>query len=132
MENREENTCVVRFRKLRQAARRYVDLCVKLLRKIRIANRSPGVKVQRYETKRIFVVVKGSSLHYCDAHLPWQMRLYEDSNGLLLQYMTNGADRSKFTANVLDEIHRRMNGLPGLFLKGIMLREEIGEFAITR
>jgi IS30 family transposase len=61
---------------------------------------------------RDFAVATDVAVYFCDPQSPWQRGTNENTNGLLRQYMPNGADVSQFTQAQLDQFALRLNTRP--------------------
>jgi len=55
----------------------------------------------------------GLDVYFCDPRSPWQRGSNENSNRLLHQYLSKGADMSTFSLHDLDDIAARINQRPG-------------------
>ncbi len=51
----------------------------------------------------------GVAVYFCDPHRPWQRGVNENTNGLLHQYLSKGADLSSYTQEQLDAIAWSLN-----------------------
>ncbi|WP_223145265.1 IS30 family transposase [Microbacterium sp. ANT_H45B] len=54
----------------------------------------------------------GISVYFCDPHSPWQRGSHENTNRLLRQYLSKGADLRQFSLRDLDDIADRINARP--------------------
>ena len=59
-----------------------------------------------------FTVDSGVQVFFCDPRSPWQRGTNENTNGLLRQYLSKGADLRRFDQTALDAIAAELNGRP--------------------
>jgi transposase, IS30 family len=59
-----------------------------------------------------FTIDSGVQVYFCDPRSPWQRGTNENTNGLLRQYLANGADLRQFDQAALDAIAAELNGRP--------------------
>jgi transposase, IS30 family len=59
-----------------------------------------------------FTIDSGVQVLFCDPRSPWQRGTNENTNGLLRQYLPNGADLRRFDQAALDAIAAELNGRP--------------------
>ena len=59
-----------------------------------------------------FTVDTGVQVYFCDPRSPWQRGSNENTNGLLRQYLSRGADLRRFDQAALDAIAAELNGRP--------------------
>jgi IS30 family transposase len=59
-----------------------------------------------------FTIDSGVQVLFCDPRNPWQRGTNENTNGLLRQYLPNGADLRRFDQAALDAIAAELNGRP--------------------
>jgi IS30 family transposase len=59
-----------------------------------------------------FTVDTGVAVYFCDPRSPWQRGSNENTNGLLRQYLSRGADLRRFDQVALDAIAAELNGRP--------------------
>jgi IS30 family transposase len=59
-----------------------------------------------------FTVDTGVQVYFCDPRSPWQRGSNENTNGLLRQYLSRGADLRQFDQAALDAIAAELNGRP--------------------
>ena len=52
------------------------------------------------------------SVYFCDPRSPWQRGSNENTNGLLRQYLSTGADLRQLDQAALDAIAAELNGRP--------------------
>ena len=51
-------------------------------------------------------------MYFCDPRSPWQRASNENTNGLLRQYLSTGADLRQLDQAALDAIAAELNGRP--------------------
>jgi IS30 family transposase len=59
-----------------------------------------------------FTVDTGVQVYFCDPRSPWQRGSNENTNGLLRQYLSRGADLGQLDQVALDAIAAELNGRP--------------------
>jgi IS30 family transposase len=59
-----------------------------------------------------FTVDTGVQVYFCDPRSPWQRGSNENTNGLLRQYLSRGADLRQLDQAALDAIAAQLNGRP--------------------
>jgi IS30 family transposase len=59
-----------------------------------------------------FTVDTGVQVYFCDPPSPWQRGSNENTNGLLRQYLSRGADLRQLDQAALDAIAAELNGRP--------------------
>jgi IS30 family transposase len=59
-----------------------------------------------------FTVDTGVQVYFCDPRSPWQRGSNENTNGLLRQYLSRGADLGQLDQAALDAIAAELNGRP--------------------
>jgi IS30 family transposase len=59
-----------------------------------------------------FTVDTGVRVYFCDPRSPWQRGSNENTNGLLRQYLSSGADLRQLDQAALDAIAAELNGRP--------------------
>jgi IS30 family transposase len=59
-----------------------------------------------------FTVDTGVQVYFCDPRSPWQRASNENTNGLLRQYLSRGADLGQLDQAALDGIAAELNGRP--------------------
>jgi IS30 family transposase len=59
-----------------------------------------------------FTVDTGVQVYFCDPRSPWQRGSNENTNGLLRQYLSRGADLRQLDQAALDGIAAELNGRP--------------------
>jgi IS30 family transposase len=59
-----------------------------------------------------FTVDTGVQVYFCDPRSPWQRGSNENTNGLLRQYLSRGADLRQLDQAALDAIAAELNGRP--------------------
>jgi len=59
-----------------------------------------------------FTVDTGVQVYFCDPRSPWQRGSNENTNGLLRQYLSRGADLRPLDQAALDAIAAELNGRP--------------------
>jgi IS30 family transposase len=59
-----------------------------------------------------FTVDTGVQVYFCDPRSPWQRGSNENTNGLLRQYLSRGADLGQLDQTALDAIAAELNGRP--------------------
>jgi transposase, IS30 family len=59
-----------------------------------------------------FTVDTGVQVYFCDPRSPWQRGSNENTNGLLRQYLSRGADLRQLDQAALDAIATELNGRP--------------------
>jgi IS30 family transposase len=59
-----------------------------------------------------FTVDTGVQVYFCDPRSPWQRGSNENTNGLVRQYLSRGADLRQFDQAALDAIAAELNGRP--------------------
>ena len=59
-----------------------------------------------------FTVDTGVQVYFCDPRSPWQRGSNENTNGLLRQYLSRGADLRRLDQAALDAIAAELNGRP--------------------
>jgi IS30 family transposase len=59
-----------------------------------------------------FTVDTGVQVSFCDPRSPWQRGSNQNTNGLLCQYLSKGADLRQLDQTALDAIAAELNGRP--------------------
>jgi IS30 family transposase len=59
-----------------------------------------------------FTIDSGVQVYFCDPRSPWQRGTNENTNGLLRQYLSRGADLRQLDQAALDAIAAELNGRP--------------------
>jgi IS30 family transposase len=59
-----------------------------------------------------FTVDSGVQVYFCDPRSPWQRGTNENTNGLLRQYLSKGADLRRLDQAALEAIAAELNGRP--------------------
>ena len=54
----------------------------------------------------------GMAVYFCDPHSQWKRGSKENTNGLVLQYLSKGADVSSYSQEQLDAIADEINNRP--------------------
>ncbi len=65
------------------------------------------------------------AVYFCDPHSPWQRGSYENTNGLVRQYLPKGTDLSGYSQEQLDAIADQINNRPR---KGLCVRSPLAVY----